>query len=245
MIKLFKSWLEKLKKSDKPLKPDVERSADLGRRGEELGQPYRLAVHLLRTSVLINAVLGVAVIVLSASLVVVAHRENLRPFFVTADVASNRAFRVEPIAGNIPAFDLTAQAVVREYIVLRETINFIDDRSRWNKAAWYSKDNVHKDFVELMDGRDSPYNSFKQRDVTRSVEILSSPIVANNGGNSRTLLVEFRMNDHHKGKIIQRKVYQATIIVDTLNELIKYEDALMNPYGIGVISYTLAEKAEK
>lgn len=207
----------------------------------ETGQPYRLAVWLARWSMLANAVQTVLILILGSSLVVLAHRDNLRPFFITSDVAANRVFRVEPVYGNVNSFDLVTQAIARRYVILRETIDFASEEARWSEASWLASEDVSARFKELMAGKESPLSGFRARRRTRSVEIVSSPMVSNEGGTRRTHLVEFKTTDVEPG-IREEKVWQATVVTEARDADIKLNDALLNPYGVTVIHYSIAPK---
>lgn len=207
----------------------------------EQGQPYRLSIWLARWSLMANAVQTVLILILSASLVVLAHRDNIRPFFVTADIAANRVFRVEPVYGNVQSFDLVTQAIARRYVILRETLDFATEESRWLEASWLAAANVSEQFKELMVGKSSPLQAFKSRHRTRAVVIISSPLVSNDGGTRRTHLVEFKTIDTEPGQR-EEKTWQATVVTEARDADIKLNDALLNPYGVTVISYTIAPK---
>lgn len=215
----------------------------MNRPHHELGQPYRLGLWLLRWSLVANAVQTVALVMLSACLAVVVHRENLRPFFVTADVAANRVFRVEPAYGNVKAFDVTTMAIARRYVVLRETIDFATEESRWSEASWLASEDVSAEFKSIMGGKGSPLAAFKARERKRSIEVIASPQVSNDGGSKRTHLVEFRTTDTEtRTGLREEKVWQAVVVTEAREADVKMNDALLNPYGVTVIAYTVNPK---
>jgi len=209
-----------------------------GSTGDVGGQPYRLALYQLRVSMFGNAILLVMVLLLATALVVLAHRENLRPFFITADLAQNRVFRVEPVYGNVRSFDLVSMTIARRYVVLRETLDGATEETRWAEASWLSNADVQNRFAELMKGKDSPLPVFKQRKRLRSVEVVSSAQVAEDSATRRTFLVEFRLIDREPNQPVETKIYQVTITTEAHDADIKFNDALLNPYGVQVIAYS-------
>jgi type IV secretory pathway component VirB8 len=209
---------------------------------QEQGQPYRLLLWLTRWSLVANAVQAVMLLCLGAALTVVAHRDNLRPFFITADVASNRVFRVEPAYGNVKTFDLSAMALSRRYVVLRETLDFATEESRWTEASWLAGEKVSEEFKSFMSGKNSPLQSFKQRGRKRSIEILSSPKISDDGPSKRTHLVEFKTIDTEPNGFREEKIFQAVVVTEGRDSDVKFNDALLNPYGITVLSYTVNQK---
>lgn len=210
----------------------------------EMGQPYRLAVWTARMALLGNAIQFVMILILSAGLVVLSSRQTVKPFFITADVAANRVFRVEPVYGNVNAFDLATQAIARRYVILRETLDFASEEIRWREASWLASNEVSARFAEYMNGKESPIQAYKSRKRTRSIEIMASPLVGAEGPTRRTHLVEFKTLDiEPQGR--EEKIFQATIVTEARDQDIKLSDALLNPYGINVIAYTVVPKKDK
>ncbi|SMF39232.1 VirB8 protein [Azospirillum oryzae] len=208
------------------------------------GQPYRLLVWVLLASIAINVGQAFGNATLVAAVAEMANRVEVKPFFITADLATNRVFRVTNAETDMPTYDRVALTLARRYVMLRESLDLQTEASRWVEASWLASEKVSEDFKSLVDKEGSYYKTMRQRGRTREIRIVASP-EAGRVGRQRTYLIEFEQIDKEKGQEINKRSWIATVVMDTQKGSVRFEDALLNPYGNVVTFYDVAPKNTK
>lgn len=208
------------------------------------GQSYRLLVWVLLASIAINVGQAFGNATLVAAVAEMASRVEVKPFFITADLATNRVFRVTNAETDMPTYDRVALTLARRYVMLREPLDLQTEATRWVEASWLASEKVSEDFKSLVDKDGSYYKTMRQRGRTREIRIVSSP-EAGRAGRQRTYLIEFEQIDKEKGQEINKRTWIATVVMDAQKGNVRFEDALLNPYGNVVTFYDVAPKNTK
>jgi len=205
------------------------------------GQPYRLLWWVVLGSLTGNVLQGFLLAVAVAAVAQLAGRVDVKPFFVTADLAQNRVFHVEPMYGDVKTYDLVTQTLARQYVVLRETIDHKTESERWRRASWLASEKVSEAFAAIMKAKDSPLEKFRLAERTRAIRIISSPMILSSG-DQRTFTIEFEQTDKRRDVVVEQRQFVATVVMDKSAADVRYEDALLNPYGSVVVHYDVGVK---
>ncbi len=162
--------------------------------------------------------------------------------FTTQD-KTLQVVRVEPLEAGTKGLDVLMEALSREYVSLRENFDFQTEQARWQKAIWYSSEELGEAFKQHITktGNDSPFEQFKKRGITRSINILSSTALAPSAPNVWQVEWESIDRDTQTGSET-RGYWVSTITAECIEKNLNYEDQFINPIGFTVLHYTVANK---
>ena len=193
----------------------------------------RVLVILASLSICINMMLASTIYVLLPQLRVSPQLFYINKYFSQLE-------QVQPAEVNMPVGDLIAEQHINEYIMLRYLVSSDYDEllSRWGKGStiyWYSTPNVYNEFSK----NDAAYNmmQFREKGLRRDVEIDWTRPLAQG-----LWLVQFRTLDYlpDMDKPIIN-VWRATMRIGfTTIPFRNKEDAIANPFGFLVTSFSLA-----
>ena len=193
----------------------------------------RVLVILASLSICINMMLASTIYVLLPQLRVSPQLFYINKYFSQLE-------QVQPAEVNMPVGDLIAEQHINEYIMLRYLVSSDYDEllSRWGKGStiyWYSTPNVYSEFSK----NDAAYNmmQFREKGLRRDVEIDWTRPLAQG-----LWLVRFRTLDYlpDMDKPIIN-VWRATMRIGfTTIPFRNKEDAIANPFGFLVTSFSLA-----
>ena len=196
----------------------------------------RILVILACISICINMMLASTIYVLLPQIRVAPQLFQINKYFSQLE-------QVQPMLVSMPVGDLIAEQHINTYILQRYVITEDYDEllRRWGVGStiyWYSSNQVYADFSK----NDVAYNmmQFREKGLRRDVEIeWTRPL-------SRGLWqVQFRTIDYLPNQSKPSvNIWRATLrIKKTKIPFAKTEDAIANPFGFLVLSYSLAYHA--
>ena len=168
--------------------------------------------------------------------------KRVEPLLLTISPKSDQVVRIEPFENTTPGFDLMTETVAREYVKLRENIDFQTETMRWERVYWLSSNPVFEIFKNLMNKEGA--GAFEKRqlsNVTRSITVLSASTLSND---PRIVQVEWQSSDSQNGSELERKIWVSTLTIRYDASQVRFEDRYMNPLGFVVTGYGVSEKGE-
>lgn len=177
---------------------------------------------------------------LVAALVLLMPLKEVLPLFLQSAERSEMVVEVAPLSQGLPGRDLLVEKMVREYVVLRNTIypNPTVMAKRWGEGSKLWHMTATKAYGEFRDEMQVPLKEAGRRGITRTVEILSDPIPLENG----FYQVDFRTRDVEDG-VETVKEWTATLLVRLVPREVAYEDRYINPIGFEVVDYAVRPRA--
>ena len=157
---------------------------------------------------------------------------------------ANQVVHIEPLEKGTKGRALLMETLSRQYVELRETFDFQTDVGRWQKAFWFSSEELGHSFQSQMGAQDSPYAQFKQRGITRSVIIKNSAAVGPSAPN--VWIVEWESIDRDpKTGTEHHGFWLSTITADCVERMVNLEDQYLNPIGFSVTHYTVSNQSTR
>lgn len=177
---------------------------------------------------------------LASTIYVLLPQRNVAPQLFQINKYFSQLEQVQPAEIDMPVGDLVAEEHINEYIMLRYLISSDYDElvERWSKGStiyWYSTNTVYADFSK----NDVQYNvmQFREKGLRRDVEIeWTRPL------SQGLWLTQFKTIDYlpeNEKPIVN--IWRATLRIGfTTIPFRNREDAIANPFGFLVTSYSLA-----
>ncbi len=166
--------------------------------------------------------------------------KRVEPLLLTLSPKSDQVVRIEPFEAETQGFNVMTESLARDYVKMRETVDFQTETERWERVYFLSSPFVFETFKNMMNKQgDGVYETRRQNNVTRSVSLSS---VSTLSENPRILQVEWQSIDAQEGITIKRTRWISTITIQYEPTKVKFEDRYMNPLGFVVASYGVSEK---
>lgn len=185
-------------------------------------------------------------VVITLSLVIVAQGVSMSylfplkekiPVFVEFQTGGNNFVVVEAASKNVRANQALLAMFVRLYVTSRERIDKqTETEIRYPRVVAMSSPKVSKNFKDIYGNKST--GLFFQEGFKRDVVITRDSSLANG-----IHQVEFKTIDTiegRKGETIGEWV--ATVSYDFADQLVSYDERLMNPMGLFVTGYTLSKR---
>ena len=147
--------------------------------------------------------------------------------------AEQNFVRVLPVGANIRGEEALLKTLIASYVSKRETINRIDDSSRFSDIREQSNAKVWDSFLSLVKAEDS---IFQEERYTRKVIVKNVSTIAEG-----IAQVDFVTEKYKETKLEEVKAYRATLqyVFDT--QIMKASDLKRNPLGFIVTKYAISE----
>lgn len=206
----------------------------------DTGHAYRTQMWANRVLGLVSAGLVTVVIAQAAVIYALFPLKQIEPMLLIGGSRDDQVWRVEPFQVGARGWDLIAEKLVQDYVQKRETIDLQTEVERWQQVAWMSAEPVFAEFRKFM-GRENPNSPFeraKKERLTRRINVRVVSML-----NPSQFQVEFERTDFRNGERIDRKEIVATLTVEFQEQNVRREDRYMNPTGLTVVAYGLAEKS--
>ena len=169
--------------------------------------------------------------------------KRVEPLLLTISPKSDQVVRIEPFEAETQGFDVMTESLARDYVKMRETIDFQTETERWERVYWLSSSSVFETFKNMMNKQGSGIYEKRQRDnVTRSLSMSSLSTLSKN---PRILQVEWQSTDYQDGIEINRTRWISTLTIQYEPAEVRFEDRHMNPVGFVVVSYGVSQKNEE
>ena len=169
--------------------------------------------------------------------------KRVEPLLLTISPKSDQVVRIEPFEAETQGFDVMTESLARDYVKMRETIDFQTETERWERVYWLSSPSVFETFKNMMNKQGSGIYEKRQRDnVTRSLSMSSLSTLSKN---PRILQVEWQSTDYQDGIEINRTRWISTLTIQYEPAGVRFEDRHMNPVGFVVVSYGVSQKNEE
>lgn len=207
------------------------------------GQSYIALWWVARTTTITCIVLFLVIIALTAVICALVPLKEIKPMLFTTEAKTNQVVHIEPIEKGTQGLDLLMETLARQYVELRETFDFQTEELRWKKVFWFSSTELGEAFHYQMtkQGSNSPFEQFKQRGITRSVNIINSANLAPSAPNVWQIDWESIDRDPKTGAEV-RALWVSTITAETQKRVVNFDDQYINPIGFTVMHYTVASK---
>jgi len=173
--------------------------------------------------------------------------KEIRPYLIAVHPKSEQIVTIEPVNKGRLGFDILMEAMVRQYVLLRESIDFQTETVRWQKVYWFSEKSIYENFENLMkkENPDSPFKKFYDRGITRLVKIVSSQCFGSVAPNIWQVEWQARDTNLKSGKLISRTNYISTLTVSVMKQKVELNDRFINPLGFTVIEYSVSFKSKE
>ncbi len=168
--------------------------------------------------------------------------KRVEPYLLTFQNKEDQVVRIRPLSADLAASDIISEAMIRQYVLLRNTMTSdVDEMSfRWGTEGpmrWMSSDRVYADFNKT---RQDWLNRIKIDGLTREVRIES--VVRQQ--NLWIVYIQTRdMLPEAEEPAISRWKVQVKIRYFGKNE-VKYVNRLKNPLGFVVEGYSIVSVTE-
>lgn len=154
------------------------------------------------------------------------------PYLVFFSNAETNFIRATPGNLDIRSEEALLKTILASYVQKRETINRIDDETRFEDVRDQSSHKVWDTFRKIVVQDNSIYQN---KDIYREVHILNLSVLSKNVAN-----VDFiSITTDSKNKSLKR--YRAMLKYDFINQSISFESVPRNPTGFIVEDYALTE----
>lgn len=156
-----------------------------------------------------------------------------KPYLMFFSNAEQNFVRVLPVGANIRGEEALLKTLIASYVSKRETINRIDDSSRFSDIREQSNAKVWDSFLSLVKAEDS---IFQEERYTRKVIVKNVSTIAEG-----IAQVDFVTEKYKETKLEEVKAYRATLqyVFDT--QIMKASDLKRNPLGFIVTKYAISE----
>ena len=168
--------------------------------------------------------------------------KRVEPYLLTFQSKDEQVVRVQPLSANLAASDIITEALIRQYVLLRNTmVADVDEMSfRWGPEGpvrWMSSDRVYNEFNKTL--RDW-LERIKIDGLTREVRIES--VVRQQ--NLWVVYIQTRdMLPEAEEPALSRWKVQVMVRYFAKNE-VKYINRLKNPLGFSVDGYSIESVTE-
>lgn len=211
---------------------------------ENTGQSFRAIWWVARTTSIACMVLFLTNIATISVIYVMLPLKEIKPMLFSTQDKVNQVVHIEPLEKGTRGRDLLMETLARQYVELREVFDFQTESTRWQKAYWFSSEELGRSFQAQMGEQDSPYEQFKQRGITRSVIIKNSASVGPSAPN--VWLVEWESVDRDpKTGSETHGFWTSTISAECIDRAVNLEDQYVNPIGFSVTHYTVSNQSSR
>lgn len=194
-----------------------------------------------------NVVTLIAIFSLVAVIYSLLPLKEIHPYLVQVKDRSEQVVKIEPIDKNVNGFTVLTEALVRQYVIMRETIDLSSENTRWNQLAFFHSEDLDMFFREFMslENKDSPLVLFSERRLARKIEILSS--INFHPSASNVWQIEWIATDYcaKRGDDINKQIFVSTVTVDFVTNNVILSDRLVNPTGFRVVNYVVTRKKQQ
>lgn len=177
---------------------------------------------------------------LASTIYVLLPQRNAAPQLFKVNQNFSQLEQVQPMEINMPVGDLITELHINEYIMQRYqiTADYDELMRRWGKGSaiyWYSASDVFADFEDS----DVPFNimQFRNQGLRRDVRIEWTRPLSNG-----LWMTQFRTYDYFPSSpqpIVS--IWRATLRIAYVDfNFQNNEDAIANPFGFLILSYSLA-----
>lgn len=168
--------------------------------------------------------------------------KRVEPYLLTFQNKDEQVVRIQPLAANLAASDIISEAMIRQYVLLRNTmVSDVEEMAfRWGQDGpmrWMSSERVYGDFSKTLRGW---LDRIRIDGLTREVRIESVVRQQNLWVvyiQTRDMLPEAEEPAISRWKVQVRIRYFAT-------KNVKYIDRLKNPLGFVVDGYSIESVTE-
>lgn len=134
---------------------------------------------------------------------------------------------------------LLRSMTMRNYVFDRESINHINDKTRFERIQLMSSKNVWNLFQSTVNPEINPNSPLLNMSFTREIEqITDFPLPSQ----TNVHRVEFYIIDKINGRVVEKTEYVSVIQYDASNAKVKYEDRFLNIEGIEIIDYQIYKR---
>ena len=222
----------KVRKKTPAMPSDYELSVDLLRERRYLWTARAFAI-VSAVALCVNLVLMIAMFNLMPL-------KRVEPFLLTFQSKEDQVVRIRPLSRDLGAEDILTEAMIRQYVLLRNTmISDVDEMAfRWGNDGplrWMSSPNVYKQFSKTVKDW---LARIKLEGLTREVRIES---VVRQQDIWIVYILTRDMLPEADQPVTQRwrvKLKVRYFAMPSKNE-VKYADRLKNPLGFVVLAYAI------
>lgn len=205
----------------------------------DTGQVYRVLTwvsRLLGIGFLMSIFMNIMAVILILNLFPL---KQVVPFFITLTPKSDQVVKVEPLDIETQGSDIMTEALAKNYVKLRESIDFQTEKNRWHQVYGFSSTEIFEEFKKLMDPKEGILEIRKTKKIYRDVLILA---VSTLSKNPRIVQVEWQSKDYQEGGEVYKRNWVSTLSIAYNSQKVRFEDRHLNPLGFTVIAYGVSEK---
>ena len=192
-----------------------------------------------RAFAIVSAVALCVNLVLLLAIVHLMPLKRVEPFLLTFQNRDEQVVRIRPLAKDMAAADIISEAMIRQYVLLRNTmISDVDEMSfRWGSDGplrWMSSPQVYNQFSKTVNDW---LNRIKLEGLTREVRIES--VVRNQDTWLVYIVTRDMLPEAEEPAISRWRVKLSIKYFAKEQREVKYIDRLKNPLGFAVDKYAI------
>lgn len=200
---------------------------------------HRRLAWLLRLSAGTNVALAAVVVVQMSLIATMLPLKTTEIALLRTDASDDRVYRVEPIAKNVPGFDLLMESMARRYV--RELLE-IDSVTQTERFRWAFRMSDTELYERFKKERFKPVEDALKDGLTRSITVESVDRFSTSAGTYK-YAVDFVQTDKRRGQEIDSRKLRAYLNMTTRPQRVREPDKYENPLGITVLEISLKERA--
>lgn len=197
----------------------------------------KTAIVSLSVVCIILLIVTLAFMGLSAKLY--AQKQKVETIFYQVDTAARHIVRIEHNNRDTNQVALVRSHTLREYVLNREVVNHINEKTRFKKVKLASSSKVYQEFYKLIDKKTNPDSLVFKKDVTRAIDIITDYPITSSRPGLGVHRIEFETTDTVRGKKLPTQRWVAVIEYVKSDKYVSYSDRYINLAGIEIVNYRI------
>lgn len=179
---------------------------------------------------------------LSAAVVELAREWQPFPVFVRMGGSDDKVIWFEPgnVAGDTR--EIVSEKLLLQFVEAKETIDRQTEQERWKFVKYLMDQQLADEFFRFMSFKTNPDSPYKKLEDAKQTRAASATRVSQLPGN--VFQVEYTTIDYKGDQPVLHKTWVATVTVTYRRTKVKFEDRFMNPFGLVVVRYSVAERMQ-
>lgn len=197
---------------------------------------WKITARMFAIAFFVSGTLNVS---LAWAFITILPLKEVLPVLVTTTDKSEQIVRMQPFTRTMAGMTAMTEKLVREYVVMRHTM-VLDDAEmtrRWGADGDIWRYSTTDEYERFMLQTRPTWEALKQRQVSRSVEIVSSSQIS-----PGYWQVEFTVTERENNALTSRNNYVASLRALYEPTTVRYDERLLNPLGFHVANYTIAAR---
>lgn len=198
---------------------------------------YEQAIRNNKILTLVVVLLTVLSVVLSGFVISLFPLKTTETIFYSFDRPGDNFVRIDKVNGSLAGNQLLVSSMLRRYVKDRETIDRVTEIERYPNIMSMSSNRIGNKFREEYGGDKSP---LQQEEFKRQIRVVRDSYI-----DRGIHQVEFVTEDFRAGRLVASSTWVASLAYEFDQSVVAYEARYINPIGIFVTEYSLAERRSR